>query len=137
MLRVAAEVDAHGGGVKDILRPLAPFDGAHAAARKIILPADVEELVRRAEAVEVEVKEGNVPLVFVDDGEGGAADSSAAAEAVRKAAGEGGLSHAELTCVGDNGATRQPFGQRCAELLGLLLAACQMLHGTNPPFSPF
>lgn len=87
MLRAAPEVDAHGGAVEGVLRPLAPLDGAHAAAREVILPADVKQLVRRAEAVEVKVEQGDIPLVFVDDGEGGTGDAAAAAETAGKPAG--------------------------------------------------
>ena len=38
-----------------------------------------------------------------------------------KPAGEGGLSHAELAGVGDDGPARQFAGDLLAELLGLLL----------------
>ena len=76
-------------------------------------------------------KRQDIPLVFVDDGEGGTGDAAAAAETAGKPAGEGGLSHAELAGVGDDGPARQSAGDLLAELLGLLLTC--LLYTSTPP----
>ena len=115
--------------------PVAPLDGAHAAAREVILPADVKQLVRRAEAVEVKVEQGNIPLVFVDDGEGGTGDAAAAAETAGKPAGEGGLSHAEFAGVGDDGPARR-LRATCSPSCSVSCSLCERCSTANAPFQP-
>lgn len=49
---------------------LAPFHSAHATPIQIVLPADVKEGIGAVQPVHIEVKQGNIPPVFVDYGKG-------------------------------------------------------------------
>ena len=89
--------DGHRDGLRrqGPARPLAPLHGAHAAAIQVVVPADVKEVLRPLQAVEVKMEQGQPSaLVLVDDGKGGTGDPLPAFQAPGQAPGKGGLPHA-------------------------------------------
>ena len=74
------------------LHPFAPFQGTDAVPIQVVLPADIEELLFVLQPVQIEMEERDAAGVFVDDGEGGAADALPDIQATGQAADKGGLS---------------------------------------------
>ena len=107
---------------------LAPLHGADGAAGEIVLPADVEQVLRPVQPVHIEVEQRGRALIFVDDGEGGAGDPAPASQATGKATGKGGLAHAQTAPVGHHGAGRESGGQPFTKGLRLRLAVGNILH---------
>ena len=97
----------------------APLHGADAAPVQVVLPADVEQGVGVRQAVHVEMEQGNTALVLIDDGEGGAGDPAAAAQAPGEAPGECGLAHAQSAGVRHHGTGGQHGGKTGAQILRL------------------
>ncbi len=86
-----------------------------------LLPAQLEDLFRRLEAVEIEVPVGALRrLVDLDQGEGRAGHDQRriAGRRAQDGAGERGLAGAELALQPDDVAGFQARGQGGAELLG-------------------
>ena len=128
MVRVAGEGDGDGVLRQGVRHLLAPLHGADAAPGEIVLPADIEQVLGAVQPVHVEVEQGDGPLIFVDDGEGGAGDPAPAPQAPGEPAGEGGLPHAQAAPVGHHGAGGEGGGQLFAQGLGLRLAVGDVFH---------
>lgn len=100
--RVFVDRDADRAG-KRFFHILAPLHGADAAAREIIFPADVEEVVGGIQTVHVKVEQRHPAAeIFVDDGIRRAGDLFGHAEPRGKAARKRGLARAKVAIVGND-----------------------------------
>ena len=128
LARAPGDVHPQGVSRHSVVHALGPLHGAHAAPCQIVLPADVEQLVRAAQPVHIKVKQRCCAVVFVDNGKRGAGDPSGAAQTSGQPTGKGGLAHAQSAAVGHHCTGAQPPAQHFADMLCLLRTVGQIFH---------
>ena len=137
LLRILFDRDAD-GVLQCVGHVFAPFDSAHAAAGQIILPPDIEQLVRRGQAVHIKMEQRQPPgEIFVDDGIGRACHIVFNAEAARNAAGQSGLARAEVAKVGNDVAGTEALCQLFSQRLRFVRAVRGDLQRKAPLPTPF
>lgn len=114
-------------------QPLGPLDGEHAVGRPGFLEPEVVG-GGSLEPIEVRVIEGQPSsAVFVNEGEGGAADFVwIDAQAGGQASRERRLAGAERPCQEDDVAGLQPRGEVAGDLLRLLFGMTVQLSFSRP-----
>ena len=113
-----APADVHPDGVllQRFLYILAPLHGAHTAPGQIVLPADVEQLIGRAQAVHIKMKQRQT--------------------SPRKTPGEGGFSRSQVAGKGNDRTGHERVGQGTAQSLCFLCSVCDVFLGhVQPPFT--
>ena len=80
---------------------------------QIVLPADVPQILGRAEPVHIEMEQGqSAAQIFVNNGIGGAGDGIPIAQPPGQSPGEGGFPRTQIPPVGNDRPSGQPFSQR-------------------------
>lgn len=97
------DVDAVGAFGDELGEAVCPFHDEDGVSLQVVLPADVQQLLRVFHAVEVEVDDGwGAVRVFVHEGEGGAGDFTLMAKGGTDALGDVGFPGSKIADKGDD-----------------------------------
>jgi hypothetical protein len=99
---------------------LRPLDETNALAVEILLAAQLQEIGGPFQSIAIQMVDRTAPLVFIDDGEGGAVDHAGHSQAPTDALGQNGLAAAQTSEQGDHIAGAETAAQPLSQASGLL-----------------
>ena len=128
---MAGQGDKHSLRGQGLCYLLTPLHSAHAAPVQIVLPTNIEELLRASQPVHVKVKQGeSAALILVDNGEGRACDPADISQPPGKPSGKGGFAHAKPAAVCDHSAGGERPGKTRTQGLCLRFIVGEIVHSS-------